>query len=204
VLLSAESVEVKRVDVLIPAEDAVAIDESAPDGDLAPLVEDLLRRLGEDPLRPGLTRTPSRVGRSLRHLTAGYGMSLAEVVGEGIFPESSRGPVVLRRVEFFSLCEHHLLPFYGWMDIGYAPDGRVLGLSKIARVIDMFAKRLQTQEHLTAQVAQGIWDAVEPVGVAVLAEATHLCMSMRGVQKSGAMTRTSAVVGDFDLAVMRG
>jgi GTP cyclohydrolase I len=180
-----------------------AVDGTVGDADgLAPLVEDLLRRLGEDPQRPGLARTPGRVSRSLNHLTSGYRLSLADVVGEGVFPEPSRGAVVVRRVEFFSLCEHHLLPFYGWMDVGYAPDGRVLGLSKIARIIDMFARRLQTQEHLTAQVAQGVWEAVNPVGVAVLAEATHLCMSMRGVHKSGAVTRTSAVLGDFDMAVM--
>lgn len=161
------------------------------------LVRQELRLLGEDPERPGLRRTPERVANSLRWLTRGYGLTLDDVVGDGIFPADHDSMVLVKDIELYSLCEHHLLPFFGKAHIGYVPDGRIVGLSKLPRIVDLFARRLQTQERLTEQIAQAIEDALRPRGVGVVIEAYHLCMMMRGVEKQNSKTLTSAVRGEF-------
>lgn len=157
----------------------------------------LLEELGEDPERDGLQRTPARVWASLSTLTDGYGVDVAEVVGDALFEEAYDEMVVVRDIELYSLCEHHLLPFFGRIHVGYIPDGRVVGLSKLPRIAEVFAHRLQVQERLTIQIADALTDVLEPKGVAVVVEAAHLCMMMRGVQKRGAETVTSAMRGVF-------
>jgi GTP cyclohydrolase I len=142
-------------------------------------------------------RTPERVARSLVELTQGYSQTVAGVVGEGVFEEDCSEMVLVKDIEFYSLCEHHLLPFYGQMHVAYIPDGRIIGLSKIPRIVDVFAKRLQVQERLTQQVAQALQETLRPKGVGVVADAAHLCMMMRGVQKQNSKAMTSCLVGSF-------
>ena len=161
------------------------------------LIQRLLVNLGEDPEREGLVRTPERVAKSLAELTCGQNMTVAEVVGEGVFAEDCSEMVVVKDIEFYSLCEHHLLPFYGRMHVAYIPDGRIVGLSKLARIVDVFARRLQVQERLTAQIAAAIQEVLQPKGVGVVADAAHLCMMMRGVQKQNSSTMTSCLLGSF-------
>ena len=162
------------------------------------LVAQLLRQIGEDPEREGLVRTPERVAQSLRELTVGYGQTVEEVVGEGVFHEDCSEMVLVKDVEFYSLCEHHLLPFFGRVHVAYIPDGKIIGLSKIPRIVDVFARRLQVQERFTQQIAQAIQDVLEPRGVGVVAHAYHLCMMMRGVQKQNSAAMTSCLVGCFE------
>jgi GTP cyclohydrolase I len=164
---------------------------------LRELVREMLRRLGEDTSRSGLKRTPERVENSLRWLTRGYHMSVADAVGNGIFDEEHHNMVIVKDIELYSLCEHHLLPFFGKAHVAYIPGGRIVGLSKVARVVDMFARRLQVQERLTEQIAQALWDVLQPQGVGVVLEAYHLCMMMRGVEKQNSKTITSAMRGVF-------
>ncbi|MHB1225118.1 MAG: GTP cyclohydrolase I FolE [Gemmatimonadaceae bacterium] len=164
---------------------------------LAGLIRAQLGLLDADPTREGLQRTPERVASALAFLTSGYQQSVASVVGEGVFAEEHDGMVMVRDIEFYSLCEHHLLPFHGRAHVAYVPDGRILGLSKMARVVDVFARRFQVQERLTDQVADAIQCALAPRGVGVVVEAEHLCMMMRGVQKQSARTVTSALRGCF-------
>ncbi len=164
---------------------------------LEEVVGRLLALLGEDPSREGLRRTPERVARSLRALTEGYGQTPWDVVGEGVFEEPHDGLVVVRDIPFHSLCEHHLLPFHGRAHVGYLPSGRVVGLSKVARLVELFARRLQVQERLTDQVADALEEVLAPAGVVVSIEAEHMCMTMRGVQKPGARTLTRAWRGRF-------
>jgi len=161
------------------------------------LVREMLARLGEDPLREGLARTPERVARSLSELTAGYGQTVEEVVGQGVFHEDCSEMVMVKDIEFYSLCEHHLLPFYGRVHVAYIPDGRIIGLSKIPRIVDVFARRLQVQERLTQQIAQALEGVLTPKGVGVVAHASHLCMMMRGVQKQNSAAMTSCLLGCF-------
>ncbi len=161
------------------------------------LVEEMLRRLGEDPDRPGLKRTPHRVTESLRFLTQGYTMTAEDAVGDGLFEESHQNMVLVKDIELYSLCEHHMLPFFGKAHVAYIPNGRILGLSKIARIVEVFARRLQVQERLTDQIAQAVWEIVEPRGVGVVLEAAHLCMMMRGIEKQNSKTITSAMRGTF-------
>jgi len=161
------------------------------------LIRELLVKLGEDPDRPGLKATPERVESSLRFLTAGYRTKLDEIVNGAIFEEDYDEIIMLKDIELFSLCEHHLLPFYGKCHVGYLPKGRVIGLSKIPRVVDMFARRLQLQERLTTQIAHTLNDLLKPMGVAVVIEAYHLCMAMRGVEKQHAFATTSCMLGAF-------
>src|ERR1700694_1277099 len=169
-----------------------------PGGDrLAALVRSMLEELGEDPAREGLARTPWRVADSLRFLLSGYELDVAQVINGAVFEESYEEMVVVKDIEVYSLCEHHLLPFYGKAHVAYLPSGRILGLSKIPRVIDVFARRLQVQERLATQVADGRHQALEPLGVAVVIEAVHLCMMMRGVQKQTRAAVTSALTGAF-------
>lgn len=158
---------------------------------------DLLAFVGEDPAREGLLRTPHRVVESLKFLTTGYEQNVEALLNDAIFHEDYDDMVVVKDIEFYSLCEHHLLPFYGKVHVAYIPNGKIVGLSKIPRLVDMFARRLQVQERLTTQIAEALENALEPKGVAVVIEAAHLCMLMRGIQKQGASMVTSHVRGVF-------
>jgi GTP cyclohydrolase I len=164
---------------------------------IAPLVEEMLVRLGEDAKRDGLARTPERVDKSLRFLMGGYEMKLDEILNGALYEVKYDEMVVVRDIEFFSMCEHHMLPFYGKMHVAYLPQKRVIGLSKIPRIVDMFARRLQIQERLTQQVAQTVQEAIHPLGVGVICEARHFCMMMRGVEKQHSGAMTSAMLGAF-------
>ena len=165
--------------------------------EIAPDVRRILAALGEDPERPGLARTPERVEASLRFLTQGYGVSAAEVVGNAVFAETHDSMILVRDIELYSLCEHHMLPFFGRAHVAYLPAGRIVGLSKLARLVDVFARRLQVQERLTDQIADAVMEILEPLGVGVVIEAAHFCMMMRGVEKQNSRTVTSALRGVF-------
>jgi len=179
--------------------DALIEEASRPveDAELQEHVYQILGHLGEDPHREGLVRTPERVAHSLRSLTCGYGVSVQDVVGDAVFEGEHESMVLVRDIEVYSLCEHHMLPFFGRVHIAYYPDGRILGLSKIPRVVDIFARRLQLQERLTDQIADALMDVLEPEGVGVIIEARHLCMMMRGVEKQNSKTVTCALRGMF-------
>lgn len=164
---------------------------------LGPLITDLITGLGEDVSREGLVKTPHRVERSLQFLTSGYSVSVNEVVNGALFKAEGSEMVVVKNIEFYSLCEHHMLPFFGKAQIAYIPDKKILGLSKFARIVDVFARRMQVQERMTGQIADALVSVLEPHGVAVVTEASHLCMMMRGVEKQGSSTRTSAMRGVF-------
>src|SRR5262249_3278570 len=164
---------------------------------LEDLVREILPLLGEDPDREGLRRTPQRVATALRFLTSGYRADIRKIVNEALYTVKYDEMVIVKDIEFFSLCEHHLLPFFGKMHVAYLPKDRVIGLSKLPRIIDVFARRLQIQERLTQEVAQTIQDAIDPVGVGVICEARHLCMMMRGVEKQHSGAVTSAMLGAF-------
>ena len=164
---------------------------------LAPLVREMLARLGEDPRRDGLANTPERVDKALKFLTSGYRMDIKKVVNGALFDVKYDEMVIVRDIEFFSMCEHHMLPFFGKMHVAYLPKTKVIGLSKIPRIVDVFARRLQIQERLTQQVAQTIQEIIDPVGVGVICEARHFCMMMRGVEKQHSGAMTSAMLGAF-------
>lgn len=164
-------------------------------GEFAALVGRQLELLGEDPARDGLRRTPNRVAAALRWLTRGYRENVHEIVGEAIFDDAYENMVMVRDVELFSLCEHHLLPFFGRVHVAYIPAGRILGLSKVARIVEVFARRLQVQERLTEQIADALMQVLQPRGVGVAIEAQHLCMMMRGVEKQSSLTATTALRG---------
>jgi len=161
------------------------------------LIHDFLKELGEDPEREGLERTPARVAKAFKYLTSGYGQDVHAVLNEALFTEEYDEMVVVKDIDFYSLCEHHLLPFFGKCHIAYIPSNRVIGLSKIPRLVDVFSRRLQIQERLTSQIAETIQEHITPLGVAVVIEATHLCMSMRGVEKQNSFAVTSAMFGVF-------
>lgn len=161
------------------------------------LVSELITGLGEDVEREGLLKTPYRVERSLRFLTSGYHASVVDVINGALFAAEGSEMVIVKDVEFYSLCEHHMLPFFGKAHIAYIPNKKILGLSKFARVVDVFARRMQVQERMTSQVADALERVLEPEGIAVVTEASHLCMMMRGVEKQGSTTRTSAMRGVF-------
>ncbi|MFI5235722.1 MAG: GTP cyclohydrolase I FolE [Gemmatimonadales bacterium] len=169
----------------------------AADADFQPHVRAMLESLGEDPDRPGLRKTPERVEASLRWLTRGYELSVAQVVGDAVFEELHESMILVRDIELYSLCEHHLLPFFGQAHVAYIPNGRIVGLSKLPRIVEVFARRLQVQERLTDQVADAVMEVLEPQGVGVVIEAVHLCMAMRGVEKQNSKTVTSALRGVF-------
>ena len=161
------------------------------------LIRALLVNLGEDPDRQGLLRTPERVESSLAELTQGRAQTVESVVGDGVFEEDCSEMVLVKDIEFYSLCEHHILPFFGRVHVAYIPDGRIIGLSKLPRIVDVFARRLQVQERMTVQIAEAIQQVLQPKGVGVVADASHLCMMMRGVQKQNSSTMTSCLLGTF-------
>jgi GTP cyclohydrolase I len=160
-------------------------------------IRTILEEIGEDPDREGLRRTPARVEASLRWLTRGYGLSAADAVGNAVFEESHQSMIMVRDIEVYSLCEHHLLPFFGRAHVAYIPDGKIVGLSKLPRIVEVFARRLQVQERLTDQVADAVMEILQPQGVGVVIEAAHFCMMMRGVEKQNSRTVTSALRGGF-------
>ena len=185
---------------MMPAKLSKAVVKLMPqqgEGGIAPLVKEMLARLGEDPEREGLARTPERVEQALRFLTSGYSIDVQKIINNALYEVKYDEMVVVKDIEFFSMCEHHLLPFYGKIHVAYLPRNRVLGLSKIPRIVDAFARRLQIQERLTQQVAQTIQQAADPVGVGVICEARHFCMMMRGVEKQHSGAMTSAMLGGF-------
>ena len=161
------------------------------------LTRELLLAIGEDPEREGLARTPTRVAEAWSFLTSGYRADMDKLINEAIFTQTTNSMVIVKNIEVYSLCEHHLLPFYGRCHIGYIPTGKVFGVSKLARLVDMFARRLQLQERLTEQVSQAIMDRIDARGVGVMMEARHLCMMMRGVEKQNSVMVTSSVLGTF-------
>jgi len=165
--------------------------------DFEDLVAEMIGRLGDDPKREGMLKTPERVAKSMSFLTKGYAETPEAVLGDALFEESHQSMVLVKDIELYSLCEHHMLPFFGKAHVAYIPDGRIMGLSKVARLVEVYARRFQVQERLTEQVAQAVWDTTRPAGVAVVIEAYHLCMMMRGVQKQNSKTVTSAMRGTF-------
>jgi GTP cyclohydrolase IA len=168
-----------------------------PEEPFAGKVRDILTALGENPTREGLVKTPQRVEASLRFLTQGYWMTVEDVIGDAVFEESHQSMIMVRDIELYSLCEHHLLPFFGRAHVAYIPNGKILGLSKVARIVDLFARRLQVQERLTDQIADAIMDVLRPTGVGVVIQAAHFCMMMRGVEKQNSRAVTSALRGIF-------
>jgi GTP cyclohydrolase IA len=166
-------------------------------GKVKDLVTDLLKYIGEDPSREGLIETPRRVSDAYEFLTSGYNKNIEEVMNDALFNEKYDEMVLVKDIDFYSLCEHHMLPFYGKVHVAYIPDGKIIGLSKIPRIVDVYARRLQVQERMTRQIADTIEKYLQPRGVAVVSEAHHMCMMMRGVEKQNSSATTSAVHGDF-------
>ncbi len=167
------------------------------DGKIANLVAELLKELGEDVQREGLDKTPERAEKALRYFTSGYGQDVKEVLNGAMFVENYDEMVIVKDIDFFSLCEHHLIPFFGRCHVAYMPNRKIIGLSKIPRLVEMFSRRLQVQERLTTQIANTLNEALQPRGVAVVVEAIHLCMLMRGVEKQNSKAITSAMLGAF-------
>lgn len=175
----------------------VSLNEEPQEGPIADLMRQVLVHLGEDITRDGLVRTPARADKALQFLTSGYSANLSAIVNDALFDVHYDEMVIVKDIEFFSLCEHHLLPFYGKVHVAYLPDAKVIGLSKIPRIVDMFARRLQVQERLTQQIAETVQEVLKPKGVGVICEARHFCMMMRGVEKQHSGTVTSAMLGAF-------
>jgi len=167
------------------------------ENEIRPLIRQMLHRLGEDPEREGLQRTPQRVENALRYLLRGYSMDLNALLNNAIFHEACDEMVLVRNIEFYSMCEHHMLPFYGRCHVAYLPKGKIIGISKIPRIVDMFSRRLQVQERLTNQIAETLQQVLDPYGVAVVMEGKHLCMMMRGVEKQNSFVTSSAMIGSF-------
>lgn len=175
----------------------IEIQQKAPKISIASHMKEVIRALGEDPTRDGLTRTPERMEKALRYLTSGYSADVKQVVNGALFDVEYDEVVIVRDIEFFSMCEHHMLPFFGKAHVAYLPDRKVIGLSKIPRLVDVFARRLQIQERMTQQIAETIQELIHPRGVAVICEARHFCMMMRGVEKQHSGAITSAMLGAF-------
>ena len=161
------------------------------------IIEQMLRQIGEDPTREGLARTPMRVEKSMQFLTAGYSMQLEDIINNALFEEACDEMVIVRDIDMYSMCEHHLLPFFGRCHVAYIPRKKIIGLSKIPRIVEMFSRRLQVQERMTNQIAQTLQDTLNPLGVGVVVEAQHLCMMMRGIQKQNTVVTTSCLLGAF-------
>ena len=178
----------------VPPKQDPKTSEQGPIGDY---YEKILQDLGEDPSREGLLRTPYRAEKAIKFLTCGYTQSIDEIVNEALFSAENDDMVVVKDIEYYSLCEHHILPFFGRVHVGYLPNKKIIGLSKIPRIVDVFARRLQVQERITQQIADTLMDVLEPRGVAVVSEAQHFCMMMRGVEKQCSSTVTSAMLGEF-------
>jgi GTP cyclohydrolase IA len=177
---------------------SIKVHKAAPEREpFAPLVRQILSALGEDPTREGLLKTPSRVEAAYRWLTRGYALSVEDVVGDAVFEENHESMILVRDIELYSMCEHHMLPFFGRAHVAYIPDGRIIGLSKLPRLVEVFSRRLQVQERLTDQIADAVMGVLDPLGVGVVIECTHLCMAMRGVEKQNSRTVTSALRGVF-------
>jgi GTP cyclohydrolase I len=195
----------RRPDGTDPTDGRVIVTEAdrtgSPDAEYDPayakMVETQLGMLGEDPTREGLRRTPVRVARAMRWLTRGYELDIERVVGGAVFAAESENMVMVRDIDFYALCEHHMLPFFGKVHVAYIPDKHIVGLSKLPRIVEVFARRLQVQERLTEEIARAIEDVLKPKGVGVVVEASHLCMMMRGVEKQNSKTITSALRGVF-------
>lgn len=164
---------------------------------LEKLIYEQLRLIGENPNREGLIKTPERVAKSLLYLTKGYRDNIKTILNEAIFAESTEEMVIVKDIDYFSMCEHHLLPFYGKIHVAYIPNKKIVGLSKIPRIVDMFARRLQVQERMTKQIADTLYEILQPLGVAVVCEGKHMCMMMRGVEKQHSLATTSAMLGEF-------
>jgi GTP cyclohydrolase I len=200
----AAEARARAIDRAVGARESVARDEltvPAGEAERALELETLVRRelelLGEDPTRSGLVKTPERVAKALSWLTRGYGLTPREVIGDALFQEKHESMIMVRDIELYSLCEHHMLPFFGRAHVAYIPKGRIIGLSKLPRIVEVYARRLQVQERLTEQIAQAIEETLEPYGVGIVIEAQHLCMMMRGVEKQNSKTITSALRGTF-------
>ena len=161
------------------------------------LTQNLLKNIGENPEREGLLRTPHRVAKSWEYFSEGYRLNIDDIINNAVFKEDCSEMVVVRDIEFFSMCEHHMIPFFGRCHVGYLPNKRIIGLSKIPRIVDVFSQRLQIQERLTSQIAETLMDILNPIGVGVIMEGRHLCMQMRGVQKQNSFASTSSMVGQF-------
>ena len=180
-----------------PAETVTAPAFGEEDAALLTGVDALLRAIGEDPTREGLIKTPGRFLKAFRFLTTGYDKSVEGVVNGALFEATHSDMIIVRRIEFYSLCEHHLVPFFGQAHVGYIPKKKIIGLSKIPRIVDVFSRRLQVQERLTNEIAQTLMDILKPHGVGVVMEAQHMCMMMRGVEKQNSSTQTSSLLGEF-------
>lgn len=177
--------------------DAIDNGTTTADPKLEYMYTEILENIGEDPTREGILKTPQRAAKALQFLTQGYDQKVEEIVNDAIFNEEYDEMVIVKDIECYSLCEHHLLPFFGKCHVGYIPRKKIIGLSKIPRIVDMFARRLQVQERLTKQIAEALQDALNPAGVAVVIEAQHLCMMVRGVQKQHSQTMTNVMLGEF-------
>jgi GTP cyclohydrolase I len=183
---------------VIPRGGAAAAHPELPEGPIEPAVRAILEAVGEDPLREGLRRTPGRVRRAWEAITSGYGQDSDRILQDALFDEECNEMVLVREIELFSTCEHHLLPFFGKCHVAYLPQGRIVGLSKLARVVEVYARRLQVQERLTSQIANALFRVLQPLGVGVVIEARHLCMMMRGVEKQNSLAVTSCMLGEFE------
>jgi len=192
-----ETLQIRPADFDVFRNDLFDVPEQACTGDIECAVQDILQAIGEDVNREGLLRTPARVSRMYEELTAGYHVDPVRLINDAIFEVNYDEMVIVRDIDFYSLCEHHLLPFIGQAHVAYIPDGRVIGLSKIPRIVEMFARRLQVQERMTQQIAEFLDETLHPLGVAVVAQALHMCAAMRGVRKANARMVSSAMLGTF-------
>jgi GTP cyclohydrolase I len=193
----AKKMEIRPADYDVFRNDLFDVPEQACTGDIECAVRDILEAIGEDPDREGLVRTPERVARMYEELTAGYHVDPMRLINDAIFDVHYDEMVVVRDIDYYSLCEHHMLPFLGQASVAYSPDGKVIGLSKIPRIVEMFARRLQVQERMTQEIAHFLDETLHPLGVAVVAEGLHMCAAMRGVKKANARMLTSAMMGTF-------